>query len=237
MPPDDPCLLQGVLQPSGMRYYVRSNREPPGRAELSLVVRTGSVDEAEGEQGIAHMLEHLTFRASKTPRRVAQGQGERGRAGGQTQRSRGQSAAKQLAARTTRKETWPRASGIILGLLLGEAGRARGQGRVAVPHPHHPCSSTEAAQFELVRRLESMGMQFGAHQNAYTSFDETVYFMHVPLDAMREGESAANAAHMLEVRAGAGAWQTARAMQDMGARTGQRMPCPAGRSGLAGAPR
>lgn len=35
---------------------------------------------------------------------------------------------------------------------------------------------------ELVATLESLGMQFGAHTNAYTSTDETVYKLRVPTD-------------------------------------------------------
>jgi len=38
---------------------------------------------------------------------------------------------------------------------------------------------------ELVKYLESIGSSFGAHLNAYTSFDETVYMVEVPTD--REG--------------------------------------------------
>ncbi len=36
---------------------------------------------------------------------------------------------------------------------------------------------------ELVRFLESVGVSFGPHLNAYTSFDETVYKLHVPTDS------------------------------------------------------
>ncbi len=36
---------------------------------------------------------------------------------------------------------------------------------------------------ELVRYLESIGMQFGADVNAYTGFDETVYMLTVPTDS------------------------------------------------------
>lgn len=36
---------------------------------------------------------------------------------------------------------------------------------------------------ELVRYLESTGMQFGPDVNAYTSFDETVYMLQVPTDS------------------------------------------------------
>ncbi len=35
---------------------------------------------------------------------------------------------------------------------------------------------------ELVNYLESIGMRFGSHLNAYTSFDETVYMLTVPTD-------------------------------------------------------
>jgi len=35
---------------------------------------------------------------------------------------------------------------------------------------------------ELVKYLESIGARFGADSNAYTSFDETVYFLQVPTD-------------------------------------------------------
>lgn len=34
-----------------------------------------------------------------------------------------------------------------------------------------------------VGQLESHGIKFGAHQNAYTSFEETVYELHVPSDS------------------------------------------------------
>ncbi len=34
----------------------------------------------------------------------------------------------------------------------------------------------------LIEYLESIGMKFGADLNAYTSFDETVYMIEVPLD-------------------------------------------------------
>lgn len=35
---------------------------------------------------------------------------------------------------------------------------------------------------ELVEFIESIGMQFGADLNAYTSFDETVYMLEIPMD-------------------------------------------------------
>ena len=35
---------------------------------------------------------------------------------------------------------------------------------------------------DLVSFLQSIGVKFGAHLNAYTSFDETVYMLNIPLD-------------------------------------------------------
>src|SRR4029079_2583059 len=35
---------------------------------------------------------------------------------------------------------------------------------------------------EIVNFLERVGMQFGADLNAYTSFDETVYRLEIPMD-------------------------------------------------------
>ncbi|CAM9323358.1 unnamed protein product [Ectocarpus sp. 13 AM-2016] len=86
-----------------MEYYVRANRHPRERAELRIVIKVGSVLETEQERGVAHLIEHLAFRASRT------------------------------------------------------------------------CPQ----EFDL---LESHGIKFGAHQNAYTSFEETVYELHVPAD-------------------------------------------------------
>mgnify|MGYP000188680924 FL=1 len=42
--------------------------------------------------------------------------------------------------------------------------------------------STNFEKNELVEYLESIGMRFGADLNAYTSFDETVYMLELPMD-------------------------------------------------------
>jgi zinc protease len=42
--------------------------------------------------------------------------------------------------------------------------------------------STHFKKNELVDALEAMGVKFGPHLNAYTSFDETVYMLQVPTD-------------------------------------------------------
>jgi zinc protease len=43
---------------------------------------------------------------------------------------------------------------------------------------------------ELVQYLESVGMRFGPHVNAYTSFDETVYMLTVPTDDVEQLDKA-----------------------------------------------
>ncbi|KAJ1454698.1 hypothetical protein M885DRAFT_521277 [Pelagophyceae sp. CCMP2097] len=40
----------------------------------------------------------------------------------------------------------------------------------------------EAGSWGTLRELEAAGVKFGSHQNAYTSQEETVYFLHVPCD-------------------------------------------------------
>eukprot|EP00250_Pteridium_aquilinum_P015299 c22507_g1_i1 orf=556-3573(+) len=54
----------GVLR-NGIRYYVRSNAKPRHRAALALGVKVGSVLEEEEERGVAHIVEHLAFSATK----------------------------------------------------------------------------------------------------------------------------------------------------------------------------
>ncbi len=104
--PEDPKVSKGVLD-NGMTYYVRANDNPENRAELMLVVKAGSVDEDDDQQGLAHFAEHMSFNGTKN-------------------------------------------------------------------FPKH----------ELINYFESIGMEFGPEINAYTSFDETVYMLKVPLDSM-----------------------------------------------------
>ncbi|MCK3685440.1 insulinase family protein [Maribellus sp. YY47] len=102
--PEDPAVSKGTLD-NGMTYYVRANSEPENRAELMLVLKAGSVDEDDDQQGLAHFCEHMAFNGTKN-------------------------------------------------------------------FPKH----------ELINYFESIGMEFGPEINAYTSFDETVYMLKVPLD-------------------------------------------------------
>jgi zinc protease len=61
--PLDPAVHTGTL-PNGLTYYVRQNPRPANRVSLRLAVKAGSLDEADDQQGLAHMLEHMAFNGS-----------------------------------------------------------------------------------------------------------------------------------------------------------------------------
>ena len=61
--PFDAAVRTGTL-PNGLRYYVRKNTRPANRVLLRLAVKTGSLDEADDQQGLAHVLEHMAFNGS-----------------------------------------------------------------------------------------------------------------------------------------------------------------------------
>ena len=48
-----------------MVYYIRHNEEPRERAQLSLIVKTGSILEEEEERGLAHFVEHMAFNGTE----------------------------------------------------------------------------------------------------------------------------------------------------------------------------
>lgn len=60
----DPRVRFGVL-PNGMRYALEKNATPPDQAALRLWFDTGSMMEADDQQGLAHFLEHMAFNGSK----------------------------------------------------------------------------------------------------------------------------------------------------------------------------
>jgi zinc protease len=103
--PIDPRITVGTLQ-NGLRYYIRSNKQPEGRAELRLVVNAGSILEDEDQRGLAHFVEHMCFNGTR----------------------------------------------------------------------HFP-------KQDVVAFLQSTGMRFGAHINANTSFDQTVFQLQIPTDS------------------------------------------------------
>src|SRR3954464_9683748 len=61
--PFDPAVRAGTL-PNGLKYFVRKNGRPANRVLLRLAVKTGSLDEADDQQGLAHMVEHMAFNGS-----------------------------------------------------------------------------------------------------------------------------------------------------------------------------
>ncbi len=62
--PMDAAVRTGVL-PNGMRYYLRENGKPAGRAFLRLFVDAGSVLETDEERGLAHFVEHMAFNGTE----------------------------------------------------------------------------------------------------------------------------------------------------------------------------
>jgi zinc protease len=58
--PLDPAVRSGRLA-NGLIYFIRRNTRPADRAMLRLAVKAGSVDEADDQRGLAHVLEHMAF--------------------------------------------------------------------------------------------------------------------------------------------------------------------------------
>jgi zinc protease len=58
--PLDTAVHVGRLA-NGLRYWIRHNSYPEHRLELRLVVRAGSILEANDQRGLAHFIEHMGF--------------------------------------------------------------------------------------------------------------------------------------------------------------------------------
>lgn len=71
--PPDRAWTFGVL-PNGVRYAVRRNSVPPGQISIRVAMDVGSLMERPDERGFAHLIEHLSFRASQY---VADGESKR----------------------------------------------------------------------------------------------------------------------------------------------------------------
>ena len=50
--------------PNGVRYAVQRNATPGGQTSLRLRIGSGSLQETDDQQGLAHFLEHMAFRGS-----------------------------------------------------------------------------------------------------------------------------------------------------------------------------
>jgi zinc protease len=61
---NDPSVKIGKLK-NGLTYYIKKNATPKNKVELRLVVKAGSVDEDDDQQGIAHFVEHMAFNGTK----------------------------------------------------------------------------------------------------------------------------------------------------------------------------
>ena len=60
----DPTVVRGTLS-NGLTYYIKHNEEPLERAQISLVVRAGSIHEEENQRGLAHFVEHMAFNGTE----------------------------------------------------------------------------------------------------------------------------------------------------------------------------
>ena len=61
--PADPSVRFGVL-PNGLRYALMHNDTPKDQVSLRLRIGSGSLEESDAQQGLAHMLEHMAFKGS-----------------------------------------------------------------------------------------------------------------------------------------------------------------------------
>ena len=62
--PFDAAVVRGTLS-NGLSYYIRHNEEPRDRAQITLVVKAGSVHETEEQRGLAHFVEHMAFNGTE----------------------------------------------------------------------------------------------------------------------------------------------------------------------------
>ncbi len=61
---NDSSVRTGTLD-NGLRYYIRENDNPGGKADLRLAIRAGSVDEFGPSTGVAHFVEHMLFNGTE----------------------------------------------------------------------------------------------------------------------------------------------------------------------------
>jgi zinc protease len=73
-PAQQPLALQDVIPfdtavrtttlPNGITVYIRHNELPANRVSMRLAVKAGSINEADDQQGLAHLVEHMAFNGS-----------------------------------------------------------------------------------------------------------------------------------------------------------------------------
>lgn len=62
--PVDPAARIGKLS-NGMTYYIRHNEEPKDRASFYMIQNVGALLETDGQNGLAHFLEHMAFNGTR----------------------------------------------------------------------------------------------------------------------------------------------------------------------------
>lgn len=62
--PNDPAVRVGKLD-NGMTYFIRHNELPKSKCEFYLVSKAGGINQGEGQDGLAHFLEHMCFNGLK----------------------------------------------------------------------------------------------------------------------------------------------------------------------------
>lgn len=60
----DPKVVRGTLE-NGFTYYLVPSSKVSHHVGLHLIVRAGSVDERDDQSGVAHMVEHMVFHATR----------------------------------------------------------------------------------------------------------------------------------------------------------------------------
>jgi zinc protease len=59
----DPAVRFGTL-PNGLRYAIQHNETPSDGVSMRMRIGSGSIEERDDEQGLAHFIEHMAFRGS-----------------------------------------------------------------------------------------------------------------------------------------------------------------------------
>ena len=104
--PSHETTVTGVL-PNGFSYIILPNASPPGRFEAHLQVFTGSANELQHQQGIAHLTEHVAYMGS-TKREVREWPELGGKGGGErNERPKQQDDRNNKMTETTRRPKRP----------------------------------------------------------------------------------------------------------------------------------
>jgi zinc protease len=61
--PVESIVHEGKL-PNGLTFVVKQNTRPAKRVSLRLAIKAGSIYEADDQQGLAHLIEHMAFNGS-----------------------------------------------------------------------------------------------------------------------------------------------------------------------------